>query len=204
MTKPTQLYRHYDKDDNLLYVGISLSAYERLSQHNIHSEWAKTAVKMTTERFDNKTSALNAERVAIVTEKPLFNIVHSNSNLGVGALSENLATEKLSTIANKRTMFFMFLLKNMSFDEGLNLMYVDLPPRMKRSILQSIGAESKNPLILSSQYLNDLREAGLVKPVGEGRYIIYPLIFGHESERVKSELRRSEQAYLNYGEEHQL
>jgi len=89
MTKPTCLYRHYDKDDRLLYIGISLSAYARLSQHKEHSEWAKTAVKMTTEYFDNKSDALNAERAAIVNEKPLFNVVHSNSNLGVAALSKN-------------------------------------------------------------------------------------------------------------------
>ena len=44
MTKQTCLYRHYDKDDKLLYVGISISAYTRLSQHKINSKWASTAV----------------------------------------------------------------------------------------------------------------------------------------------------------------
>jgi len=80
MTKPTQLYRHYDKDDNLLYVGISLSAYARLSQHKLHSEWAKESAKMTIENFNNRNDALRAEKNAIEIEKPRFNLLH-NKNL---------------------------------------------------------------------------------------------------------------------------
>ena len=71
--KKTALYRHFDADDNLLYVGISLSSYERLSQHHSNSEWAEDAVMMTTEWYDNRNEALDAETIAIQTEMPAYN-----------------------------------------------------------------------------------------------------------------------------------
>jgi predicted GIY-YIG superfamily endonuclease len=33
------IYRHYDKDGNLLYVGISLSVISRIMQHKNGSHW---------------------------------------------------------------------------------------------------------------------------------------------------------------------
>ena len=63
----TQLYRWYDKDDNLLYVGISYSAMVRASQHKAKSNdgWYDLAVKSTTENFDSRDAALKAESNAI-------------------------------------------------------------------------------------------------------------------------------------------
>lgn len=72
----TQLYRWFDKDDNLLYVGISYSAMVRASQHKAKSNdgWYDLAVKSTTENFDSRDAALKAESIAIKTEKPKYNI----------------------------------------------------------------------------------------------------------------------------------
>jgi len=69
----TQLYRHFDADGKLLYVGISLSAAHRLSQHNGQSEWASKIASMTVETLASREEALAAERVAIKTEKPAWN-----------------------------------------------------------------------------------------------------------------------------------
>ncbi|MDB4461363.1 GIY-YIG nuclease family protein [bacterium] len=74
------LYRHYDKEDNLLYVGISLSSLVRWQQHNNNSHWAKDSVTMTTEWFDTRELALDAERTAIRSEKPLHNIKHAKAD----------------------------------------------------------------------------------------------------------------------------
>lgn len=72
----TQLYRWFDKDDNLLYVGISYSAMVRASQHKAKSNdgWYDLAVKSTTENFDSRDAALKAESIAIKTEKPKYNL----------------------------------------------------------------------------------------------------------------------------------
>lgn len=73
----TQLYRHWDKDDNLLYVGISLSAVQRTSQHKRLAGWFPKVTKITIEHFDSREAALKAEKKAIRKEEPRFNKAHS-------------------------------------------------------------------------------------------------------------------------------
>jgi predicted GIY-YIG superfamily endonuclease len=72
-----ELYRHYDSDDTLLYVGISLNAVARLYQHkkSKHHEQIK---KVKVEQFPSKEDALSAEKDAIVNEKPKYNIMHND------------------------------------------------------------------------------------------------------------------------------
>lgn len=71
----TQLYRHYDADDNLLYIGISLSTMVRLSQHRSDSAWSERIVRVMIEHFATREEALAAEDAAIKAEKPLFNVM---------------------------------------------------------------------------------------------------------------------------------
>lgn len=78
--KPTALYRHYDKDDNLLYIGVSISSIGRYQSHRSQSHWAKDITTMTTEWFDSERLALRAEKKAIKSEKPIYNIVHNLDN----------------------------------------------------------------------------------------------------------------------------
>lgn len=77
-TTPTVLYRHYDKAGKLLYVGISLSAAQRLEQHMRAAGWAGEIAQVTIERFSNRQLALDAERAAICAEQPCWNVVHRN------------------------------------------------------------------------------------------------------------------------------
>ena len=72
--KRTDLYRHYDKDNNLLYVGISLNPVIRLMQHRVGSGWYEDIQNITIERFDTEQQARDAERDAIQTENPKYNI----------------------------------------------------------------------------------------------------------------------------------
>lgn len=71
----TQLYRHFDKDGTLLYVGISLSAIYRLSQHGDHSEWFNSISRVEIESFETREMAIEAEARAIFNEKPKHNIM---------------------------------------------------------------------------------------------------------------------------------
>ena len=79
----TALYRHFDKDENLLYVGVSLSAMHRLSQHKRSSIWAGDAVKMTTEYFDDRALALEAEKQAIKAERPIYNVRYNKEVIDI-------------------------------------------------------------------------------------------------------------------------
>jgi excinuclease UvrABC nuclease subunit len=82
MEDSTDLYRHWDKDHVLLYVGISLSAMHRLRQHKETSKWFSEIVSVTIERFETRTEAMAAERKAIKSENPKYNIQHRR---GAGA-----------------------------------------------------------------------------------------------------------------------
>lgn len=67
------LYRHFDSNDVLLYVGITRDAEARREQHAKTSMWAEFAVRETCEWFDSREEATAAEREAIEAEQPLFN-----------------------------------------------------------------------------------------------------------------------------------
>lgn len=71
------LYRHFDAMGVLLYVGISEDPEGRTRTHARTATWAQYASRMTADWYDTREEAERAERVAIVTEKPIFNIVHA-------------------------------------------------------------------------------------------------------------------------------
>lgn len=73
----TALYRHWNADGELLYVGISLKPFQRLDQHKNNSHWYGDIANVSVEYFDTRSLAEDAERVAINKEKPLHNITHA-------------------------------------------------------------------------------------------------------------------------------
>lgn len=70
-----KLYRHFDADGVLLYVGITSSIPRRTAEHASRSHWSDDAVSMTWETFETREEALAAERLAIAAEKPLHNVM---------------------------------------------------------------------------------------------------------------------------------
>jgi len=129
---------------------------------------------------------------------------------------------KMAVIANKKTNFLAHLLHRMEFDTEKKILYVDVSPMIKRDILKAIGAESKNPLILASQYLSELQKADLIKSMGGGRYTVDPMSFGYAKYVPKDLREKASKIYQmdifhvdgekhtetwvvdSYGEEHQL
>ena len=72
-SKPTQLYRAFTEEGDLLYVGISLSVFSRLSAHKKTAEWFEKCSRIDVETFPNRSQAEKAEMKAIKTEFPKFN-----------------------------------------------------------------------------------------------------------------------------------
>lgn len=70
----TCLYRHFDSDGRLLYVGIALSPLSRLRAHRSRAHWFDDIARITIERFPDIAAARKAERAAAENEKPLFNL----------------------------------------------------------------------------------------------------------------------------------
>lgn len=73
----TWLYRMFDQDGILLYVGISQDAFVRFAQHARSKSWIKQVARWEREPFPSRQMALQAEKAAIEQESPLFNIAHN-------------------------------------------------------------------------------------------------------------------------------
>lgn len=73
---PQDLYRWFDKEGNLLYIGISTNAYGRAKQHKTTAKWWPNAANMTVVSYPSREDVEAAEKDAIRTEKPKFNIRH--------------------------------------------------------------------------------------------------------------------------------
>lgn len=70
----TILYRYFDNDANLLYVGITKNQFKRFSAHASKALWVSQINYATFEHFDTRSDALDAEAEAIRTENPKYNI----------------------------------------------------------------------------------------------------------------------------------
>ncbi len=73
----TELYRHFNADGRLLYVGISVSSILRYMCHRLTSVWLNDVRSMTIEPFPDKGSAKIAELNAIRNEFPVYNVQQS-------------------------------------------------------------------------------------------------------------------------------
>lgn len=72
------LYRFYDADDHLLYVGISNNPESRWKGHRYSiKRWPSLVARRAVEWFDTRPEAESAETAAIRDEKPRFNGTHN-------------------------------------------------------------------------------------------------------------------------------
>jgi predicted GIY-YIG superfamily endonuclease len=75
--KPRQelhvLYRFFDGDGGLLYVGITNNLWHRVGSHSELQLWWSQVATATVEHYPDRRSLSDAERVAIKTEHPRHN-----------------------------------------------------------------------------------------------------------------------------------
>jgi len=94
----TDLYRHYDKDDNLLYVGISISTLQRLGQHRNNARWFDSISRIEIEKCPDRAAALKSEAKAIIMENPAYNIQHSTSREKTSRAKEHFDPNRYTII----------------------------------------------------------------------------------------------------------
>lgn len=68
------LYRFFDADGRLLYVGRTINPARRWREHEKKSPWFTAVAQVTRQVFATATEVDHAERRAIATERPLHNI----------------------------------------------------------------------------------------------------------------------------------
>lgn len=77
---PTALYRLYDADSNLLYVGITYHPRHRFISHKRTKNWWPDVARFEITWHSSFDAAQEVEREAITTEQPLHNTRHHPVN----------------------------------------------------------------------------------------------------------------------------
>lgn len=75
--RPTALYRAFDAEGALLYVGISFNPLLRVGQHAKSKAWWTEVAKITVAHYPTRAAAAAAERSAIASERPRHNVQHA-------------------------------------------------------------------------------------------------------------------------------
>lgn len=85
MTDPgqTALYRFLDADSQPIYIGITDNIVARFRRHK-YAEWWPLKTRSTIDWYPSRAEAEAAERLAIETESPRYNIRYSTAN-GIGS-----------------------------------------------------------------------------------------------------------------------
>lgn len=78
---PQTLYRFFNANGDLLYIGVTANAHRRITDHRDEKEWWTEIQTITLEHFPDRDSVLKAERAAIKAELPLYNVVHNRDAL---------------------------------------------------------------------------------------------------------------------------
>ncbi|QGJ87583.1 G-I-Y-Y-I-G endonuclease [Gordonia phage Faith5x5] len=80
---PHFVYRIYDEDGVLLYVGSTNSVRTRLNDHFIQkAPWFRFAHRVEMEQYATRYEAREAERAAILTEGPIGNTQNTSRHRG--------------------------------------------------------------------------------------------------------------------------
>lgn len=102
------LYRFYDADDQLLYVGIARDLGARFASHRRRSEWWALTVRGTTTAYPSRADAELAEGLAIHSEHPIHNLSRPTeakiARLQGAALESADATQLVAEIERLRAV----------------------------------------------------------------------------------------------------
>lgn len=75
VAEKTSVYRFYDADGRLLYVGITKRRQRRISEHAASKTWWHEVASATFEHHPTRSAAALAEATAIQHEDPVHNIM---------------------------------------------------------------------------------------------------------------------------------
>lgn len=74
------LYRHFDCNGKLLYIGASGAPLHRLYYHGLSSSWHNQIARIDVEHFETSQESFKAEKAAIRSEMPIYNVDCNESN----------------------------------------------------------------------------------------------------------------------------
>lgn len=95
---PTSVYRYYDRNNVLLYVGITNRGVTRNSEHDMTKSWWSFVVRQEVEHYPHRQAALEREKHLIRKYRPPFNTQHNPDWEITRAIYEASAGVKITVI----------------------------------------------------------------------------------------------------------
>lgn len=98
----TTLYRMLDEGGHLLYVGIAGNPGRRAEDHGKDKAWWPNVALMVLEHYPSRPQAEAAERLAIATERPLYNVTYQTGKAQASAVPRRLVETVLEAFGIRR------------------------------------------------------------------------------------------------------
>lgn len=179
MTSHTTLYRLFDADGELLYVGIAGNPGRRFAQHGGEKPWWREVSETTLTHYDTRAEALMAEREAIQTEHPRYNIMLSLRAPSPSADDLRLEAEEEADILGHflgRRMLDVGLSKNAARIAAEMARRVDWPDTAKAVLVEAAvyGWEAEDDNELMGEWMDPYE----IWATSQARYLLeYPETF---------------------------
>lgn len=129
---PASVYRYYDDDGMLIYVGMTKRGVLRNFEHAALKEWWPFVSKQEVDHYPSCEAALSAERLAIQTYRPPFNHQHNIDYQAMHGAYLRLRQQPLEDVEERG---LDLLAGGRRLD--LSLSVVDLPDKKGRFTLRS-------------------------------------------------------------------
>lgn len=137
------LYRFWDADEQLLYVGITLNPGHRWTSHRNDKPWWSEVATITIETHPDRRAVLEAERRAIVAERPRYNIVHNYGRPIVVRRVDHRDTAIERAAAGERVIAYLSAARRTS--RGTLVGVVGQCPFCGSTHTHGLGADIDNP-----------------------------------------------------------
>lgn len=189
----TALYRFFNATGQLLYVGISGNTENRWRRHAESKPWWSDVADKTTEWLDSRPEALDAERVAIRAERPLYNHAHNTAAvlaLLPAAIDEPLRPQFTPVVADDRNAA-----QRMAADIRALTMAGELPTGSRLPTTQDLCTRYKVSNVTVQRGLRILKSEGFA--VGRNGSAVYvtspaPQHLGQQEHYVVTEVSNGE------------
>jgi hypothetical protein len=128
------LYRFTDENGRLLYVGISSGALRRFTQHQGDKGWWREVTDIGIEHYETRAEVVAAERAAILTESPAYNVQHNANKRRAAAVADELVTAE-----PKVEMLAAIAMAMASFGYCRNVSFRLASPSLKELLTRTVG-----------------------------------------------------------------
>ena len=159
------LYRHFNSNGDLLYIGITNNVARRTKDHDRNSYWFSEVARIDLEHFESRDAVLAAETDAIGKELPKYNIQKTKEQMP--------EPEQVTDLANRITFRIVNLKPLYTTNEAASLL--SIPP----SRIKDMCASRKIGCVITDSGIRNTR-------VGKRQFTTYGISGWHIIEYIEN------------------